>query len=363
MRGRSSRRLLGGLIAAVLAAGSAPCAIAASAGEPAAETAKLAVAVRPKKARRPGLRSPEYRRSWGLATVNAAPAVRSGASGRGVMIALVDCGLQDAQPELALNVSPLSVDLVPDRKAPSLNDRHGSYVAGPLGSAFNGEGLLGVAYNATLLSVRADFDGGYQGQCAFRRADLVRAVDYAVEKGARIIVLPLETRRPMGPAFEASLARAVEAGVVVVAAAGNEKADQPTWPARYAADPRFAGSVLAVGAVGYDGVMTAWSNRAGDARQAFVAAPGDRVITDCGVKLCYLVSGTSFATPYVAGALALVMETRPEMTGREAAELLLKSARDRGAPGADAVYGRGVLDIGRAVRSAVAAVKEPEAGG
>ena len=100
---------------------------------------------------------------------------RAGATGRGVTVALIDCGLQTAQPEVTANVSPLSTDVAGPRSQPEL-DRHADYVAGPLGSALNGRGLVGVAYNATLLSVRADFDGGWQGQCAFRPADIARLI-------------------------------------------------------------------------------------------------------------------------------------------------------------------------------------------
>lgn len=301
----------------------------------------------------PNHASAEYIRSWGLKVIHADAAYRAGATGRGVTVALIDCGLQTAQPEVTANVSPLSTDVAGPRRQPEL-DRHADYVAGPLGSALNGRGLVGVAYNATLLSVRADFDGGWQGQCAFRPADIARAVDYAVDHQARIIVMPLQATKPLGPAFEAALDRAARAGVVSVVAAGNGAAEQPAWPARYAVDPRFAGSVVVAGATRWDGEMTPWSNRAGPASRWFIAAPGQSVLTDCGRKTCRLVSGTSFAAPYVAGALALVMEGHPRLTGPEAAELLLQAARDAGDPGVDAVYGRGVLDVAPAFSKAAA---------
>jgi subtilisin family serine protease len=220
-------------------------------------------------------------------------------------------------------------------------------MAGPLASALNGRGMVGVAYNATILEVRADVDGGYEGRCAFRRADLARGVDYATEQRARIIVLPLQAQNPFGAAFEAALTRAVDSGAVVVVAAGNRRQDQPSWPARYAADPRYTGSIIVTGATGYSGEITPWTNRPGATRSHYIAAPGEWILSDCK-RLCALVSGTSFSATYVAGAIALMMEAHPELSGPEAAERVLSAARDAGAPGPDEVYGRGVLDLARA---------------
>lgn len=294
---------------------------------------------------KPRLTSGEYLRSWGLAMIDANAAYRVGATGRGVTVALIDCGLLEPQKELNRNLSPRSTDLLAGRQLVS-TDRHGSLVAGPLVSPLNGRGLLGVAYNATMLAIRADIDGGVQGECAFWPSDLGRAIDYAVAQNARVIVLPVQGRKPLGPAFEGALKRASDAGVVTIIAAGNRAGSEPTWPARYAADPRFGGAVVAVGATRPDGSLATWSNKAGAAQARYLVAPGERVVTDCGAKTCQLVSGTSFAAPYVAGALALVMEAYPGLSGIEAAEKLLSSARDVGSPGDDPTFGRGMLDLG-----------------
>ena len=305
---------------------------------------------------RPNPASAEYLRSWGLNAVNANPAYLAGATGRGVTIALVDCGLEQAVPELRRNVSSRSVDVLAGQRKTGLQERHAAYVAGPLGSALDGQGLVGVAYNATLLSVRADFDGGLNGECAFKPSDLARAIDYALAENAKVVVLPLQAKRPLGPTFEAALARAVSADVAVVIAAGNDAAADPSYPARYAADPRYAGSIVVVGASGSDGALAGWSNKAGRASPYFVSAPGEGVITDCGEKWCRRVSGTSVAAPYVGGALALILEARPDLGGKGAIARLLNGARDEGDPGVDATSGRGRLDIGAAF-SAIAPLR------
>src|SRR5438874_2505861 len=66
----------------------------------------------------PNVDSLEYKISWGLIAVNAEPAFRKGASGRGVTIALIDCGVEQSDPEFVVNLSSDSVDLNPDRKLP-----------------------------------------------------------------------------------------------------------------------------------------------------------------------------------------------------------------------------------------------------
>ena len=309
--------------------------------------AALAVALAPAGATAKGPRtnSAEYKKSWGLEAIGARAAYANGLTGKGVTVAIVDCGLNRAQRDLMRNVSKHSRDVVLDRTMP-VSDRHGSYVAGPLASALNGNGMVGVAYKATVLEVRADVDGGLDGRCAFKPSDLARAMDYADAQKARINILPIQGRKPMGEPFEAALERAARSGTVVVIAAGNRMGAEPTWPARYAVDPRFAGSIVVAGATGYRGAMTAWSNKAGMVKPYYIAAPGEWVLTDCLAK-CQLVSGTSFSTSYVAGAIALVMEAWPALTGPQAAEQILSGARDAGEPGADDIYGRGILDLGR----------------
>lgn len=295
---------------------------------------------------KPKVDSDEYRRSWGLTAIGAQAAFDAGWSGRGVTVAMVDCGLWHAQRELMRNVSANSTDVVLEKRRQPHLDQHASFVAGPLASALNGRGMVGVAYNATILSIRADVDGGLNGQCAFRTSDLARALDYAVQQHARIVMLPLQSEKPLGARFEAALERLRASGAVAVIAAGNQNRDQPSWPARYAEDPRFVGSVIVAGATSYYGVMTPWSNRAGASKRHFIAAPGEWILTDC-TKLCKLRSGTSFAIPYVAGALALLFEAHPQLSGPEGIERVLTAARDAGDPGPDDVYGRGVLDLAR----------------
>lgn len=296
----------------------------------------------------PRASSPEYIRSWGVRQVNPEPAFRAGYTGRGVTIAVIDTGLVWAQPEVAVQAIKASTDLIPERKKDSRLSRHGGELAGALSAALDGGGLVGVAYGANLLSIRADIDGSCLTECAFRTDDLARGMDYAVANGAKIIVLAVSGRHRLSPLFEAALQRASDAGAVIVVAAGNENADDPSWPARYAADPRFSRSVIAVGAATPALALAAWSNRAGATRQRYLAAPGEQLFAGCDEKVCQVVAGTSFAAPYVAGGLALLMEARPGLSPQDAADILLSAARRPGFGFSEAKFGQGFLDIGHA---------------
>src|SRR5690606_3021543 len=139
----------------------------------------------------------------------------------------------------------------------------------------------------------------------------------------------------------------VNAGVVFAVAAGNDTGANPEWPGRYASDSRFAGAVIVTGAHDAAQQIAEFSNRAGVSQNAFLSAPGVDLVVDCEGDGCWRVNGTSFASPAVAGALALLLEAFPNLSGRDAVDILLRTGREAGDPGTDVVYGRGLLDIGR----------------
>jgi hypothetical protein len=267
-----------------------------------------------------------------------------------VTVAVVDTGVDPAQPDLAGRLSSASTDIVAGRNTPFDTDRHGTRSAGIIASNFNGTGTIGVAYGSTILSIRADTASTNPdcAECIFGSANLARAIDYAVANGAKVINLSLGGEDPLGATFEAALARATAAGVVIAAASGNEGLADPGWPARYAVDPRYAGAVLAVGSVSRAGTMSSFSNRAGVAANGYIVAPGEEVVTDCDGTSCWRISGTSFATPHVSGALALLLQAFPNISGRDAVSILLRTAADLGTTGTDSTYGRGSLDLTRA---------------
>ena len=291
-----------------------------------------------------------------MANVRATSAWNAGATGAGINVGVIDSGIHFVQPDLAGRISTASTDVVPGRSTPDGPDNHGTFVSGVVAAGFNGFGTIGVAYESTIVSIRTDTPGECdddpEEDVCFSNANLIRAIDYAIAANARVVNMSLGGGGPMSAAFEAALQRAVNAGIVFAIAAGNE-GDKPTggnpeYPGRYAADPRFAGSIIVVGAHNSADVMAGFSNRAGVAANNYLSGPGVDVITGCDGTTCFRVNGTSFSSPAVAGALALLLQAFPNLTGRQAVEILLTTAREAGTTGTDAVYGRGLLDLTKA---------------
>ena len=149
--------------------------------------------------------------------------------------------------------------------------------------------------------------------------------------------------------IEAALTRAVAAGAVFTVAASNSGEANPATHALYAADSRYAGAFLAIGATGPDGAMASFSNRAGVTAQSYLTAPGLNVPANCGGSgNCESVSGTSFAAPHVAGGIAMLLQYFPRLSGCDAVSILVRTADDRGETGTDAVWGRGAMNLTRA---------------
>ncbi|WP_369831624.1 S8 family peptidase, partial [Brevundimonas sp. MYb46] len=312
----------------------------------------------------PSESSAEYQRNFGVVNTGAIAAWKTGATGRGITVSVVDSGIKLDHQDLAVNISSRSTDIISGRNQPHGPDSHGTGVSGVIAAAFNGYGTVGVAYNSTILSIRADVSDCEKPEdtVCFKGGDLARALDYAVQNGAKIINLSLGGEGPLGGAFEAALQRAINAGVVFAIASGNAAGANPEWPGRYASDPRFAGGIIVTGAHDNANQIADFSNRAGVSQTYFLSAPGVQIYTDCEGTSCWVANGTSFASPAVAGALALLLEAFPNLTGREAVEILLRTARDAGDQGDDIVYGRGLLDIAQAFQP-VGATSSPQATG
>ncbi|HWA61984.1 MAG TPA: S8 family peptidase [Caulobacteraceae bacterium] len=291
--------------------------------------------------------SAEFLRNRGLAAIHADVPFNKGWSGQGVTVAVIDTGADPNLLDLQGALSPDSTDILPGRNQPVGVDDHASLVSTVIAARYNGVGTVGVAYKSTILSIRADDTTGSScgTTCFFEDADTAAGLEYAIAHGAKVVNMSLGGDTPDSTAFVHALSDAVAAGLVVVASAGNDSATDPSWPARYASDPRFAGWVVAVGALNPTGSLASFSNQAGVSASGYIAAPGQNITAGCGTAGCFSVSGTSFSAPHVAGAVALLLQAFPNLTGRDAVNILFQTADDLGAPGVDSVYGHGALDL------------------
>ena len=290
--------------------------------------------------------TPEYRLSNAAVQHNALAAFVAGASGAGVTVGFIDSGIDQASAEFSGRISPLSRDVVSGRGIQDV-DGHGTSVAAVLGAARDNNFIEGIAPQSTLLVLRAEQDGTCP-KCSFYDNNIADGIDAAVAGHARVINISLGGTAA-SPTLNAAISRATAAGVLIVIAAGNESMAQPDAFALGGVDPTISnGAYIIAGAVDQYGALADFSNRAGSAQNIYLAALGVDVLSIGISGKRFLFSGTSYATPVIAGAAALLAGAFPNLTGRQIADLLLSSADDAGAPGTDDQFGRGILNIGRA---------------
>lgn len=284
------------------------------------------------------LTSAELRSHPALLTIGAQHAYRLGLSGKGTRIAIIDSGLDARHPDIAPNLLEQSIDIVPGRSSLHGASAHGLSMAILAAGAFNGQGSMGVAHGAGLLVIRADNAAACGKACEFRSAEIAAAIDYAVQQRAHIINLSLVGTQPPKPVVLKALRRAAAQELIIVVAGGNDKRyGRPSYPARYASAEGLAGLLVVAGHHDDQGLRPRNANGAKGVVDYFLRAPG---------------AASSHAAAYVSGALALLREACPAHSPRQLVQALLDGAREAGARGPDQDYGRGLLDVGGALRSA-----------
>lgn len=296
--------------------------------------------------------SGEYMRSNGAVAADANIAYASGATGAGVTAAVVDTGINNQSTEFSGRILAGSRDVAGSRSIMD-EDGHGTAVASILAAARNDSGIMGIAFDANLLILRADVPGscadktGDENSCRFSQSGIAAGIDAAIAAHAKVINISLGGSDAV-PIVRVALARAAAAGLATVIAAGNEEASDPSAFALMALDSNVLGSAIIAGSVDSSGQISSFSNQAGGAANIYLAAMGSAVLAPDNEGVMYRWSGTSMAAPLVSGAIALLAQAFPNLTGRQLVDLILSTARDAGAAGTDAVFGRGILDLSRA---------------
>jgi hypothetical protein len=297
--------------------------------------------------------------NFGLTNINAFAAYAAGATGQGVKVAVVDTGIDVDHPDLITNIDSASTDIVTGtrsavaaaiRRGMALDDviGHGTNVSGVIGALKNGVGTHGVAYQSSIVAIRADNRDSSCSTGCFTDADIAASIDHAVANGAKIINLSLGGAPPNTAVLETALQNAVNAGVIIVAASGNEGKSTPDAPASFAGTTAAKGLALAVGATDKDNAASVFHNRAGSSATFFLVAPGVDIVTTEKGGGTATVSGTSFSAPHVAGALALLLDLFPSLTPAQAVDLILRTATDLGSAGTDQIFGRGLVNLAEA---------------
>jgi len=218
-------------------------------------------------------------------------------------------------------------------------------------AANNGQGTVGIAYNATIMAIRADKPGSCASKTGCEFGNVAAGIRWAIDHGATVINLSMGGSAASGAEIQL-VKDAAAAGVVVVVAAGNDAEARPDAYGRSLAEAG-AGNVIIVGSVGKSGTISGFSNRAGGSSPYYLAALGQSVTVAETSSIydktgTFRINGTSFAAPQVSGAVALLKQAFPSLTAQQIVNRLLDSAQDVGAVGDDTTYGKGVLDIARA---------------
>ena len=296
--------------------------------------------------------TPEFRRNYGANEfMNALYALDSGHTGQGVTVAVVDDGVMNVNGELEGRIDQtLSRDFgyivaadgtrTKRNELGSMASDHGTAVANIIAARVNGGGAVGYAPSATIVALRvADWDEKTQGEILSHTDEAIR---YAADKGIKIVSSSLVGG---SASWTAATERLAATGGLLVNSTGNYGAPDPHNSQWITADNRKA--VLFVGALSpalnqYE--IEAYSNRAGSMKDRTVVAVGANVTTlvDGTVGV---FSGTSSAAPVVAGLAADILSKWPQLSGQQAGDVILKTAKDIGAPGPDEVFGMGLVDF------------------
>ena len=286
-----------------------------------------------------------------MGSVNWSPALtQTQGGGAGTIIGLLDSTVVN-DPDLANNIvysggyfNPLA--------------GHGTAVASLMVAAHDGRGLMGIAPNARVAAYNP-FDT--TGTASW--TDVTAGVVALKAQGASVINMSLGVsgstlHKDWNLLFAAPAVAATRGSTVYVVAAGNEgkaQLDNIAW--NWATDP----NLIVVGSVNPGSQISSFSNTPGTACllnlgicsesnrlwNRFIVAPGEAILVSDGNGGLVRRSGTSFAAPLVSGAIALLHDRWPWLTKHpdETVDIILRSAKDLGTPGADPVYGRGMLDV------------------
>ncbi len=284
---------------------------------------------------------------WGLDAIGAPKVWQQEYTGKGVVVAVIDSGVDYTHPDiddnLWFNESEIpgngidddnngfiddwrGWDFLDDDNDPRDTDPlggHGTHVAGIIAGENNYFGVTGVAPDAKIMAIRSL--GTFGGE----EDPITGGIRYAVDNGADVINLSLGSQGE-NPGISEAVRYANENGVVVVMASGNDglsaisgsqRFSQKVYPAQLASEVG-----LAVGAVEKNKAIADFSNRAGSTPQNYVVAPGKEVYSSLLSDRYEFSEGTSMAAPHIAGVAALILSANPNLNPAQVADLITSTA-------------------------------------
>ncbi|MFS0656431.1 S8 family peptidase [Bacillus sp. 179-C3.3 HS] len=270
---------------------------------------------------------------YGIKSIKAQKVHKRGYAGQNVKIAVLDSGIDAKHEDLHVTGG---VSFVPTESDPLVDPHeHGTHVAGTIAALDNKVGVVGVAPKASIYSVKvADQNGdGYYSW-------IVQGIQWAIENDMDVINISMGGANE-SEALKEAVDAAYEKGILIVASAGNAGSygslNTIDYPAKYS-------SVMAVASVDQRN-QRAFDSSVGE--EVEVSAPGVATLSTIPGNEYGYKSGTSMASPHVAGAAAVILSKHPNLTNEEVRDRLTKTATKLGEP---FYYGAGLVNIQKAAK-------------
>lgn len=262
---------------------------------------------------------------WGVNRIDAERAWEV-TRGAGIKVAVIDTGIDNLHHDIRPNFAG-GVSFVPGESFTDGNG-HGTHVAGIIGARQNGSGVVGVAPNCSLYSVKA-LDRTGSGQYSW----IISAILWCVRNGMDVINMSLGGNGHV-QALQNACDYAFQRNCLIVGAAGNNASQPVIYPARY-------DSVVCVSAVDSAGNIASFSARG---EQVDLCAPGVQILSTLPGNRYGKLSGTSMAAPHVSGTAALAFSSHRFTRAETIRKIMEQSADNMGVPGRDDLYGFGLVD-------------------
>jgi subtilisin family serine protease len=270
--------------------------------------------------------------TWNIEQVGATSSWEI-STGDSVSVGVIDTGIDLSHPDLKVNIKG-GYNAIYPWKSPNDDNGHGTHVAGIIAALNNSIGVVGVGPKIDLYAIKV-LNASGSGYLS----DVIEGLDWAVKNGMQVVNMSLGTDQDV-KSFHDAIKNAYNAGVTIVAAAGNS-GGAVTYPAAYS-------EVIAVSATDENNQIASWSSRG---PEVDLAAPGVNIYSTYKGSTYKTLSGTSMAAPHVTGAAALIIDKGKcgTCTPDKVRQRLQQTAIDLGDPGTDNLYGAGLVNVYKAL--------------
>lgn len=278
---------------------------------------------------------------WNINLVKAPGAWAKGYRGTGIKVAVLDTGVA-AHADLVISGG---ISFVPGVSSYNDGHGHGTHCCGVVGARNNAVGVVGVAPECALYAVKVLSDAG-----SGATSSIIAGMTWAKNNGMKVVSMSLGSLSGPSVAYTTAVSQLNAAGVTVVCAAGNSFQSAFPW----VNSPANSTGTVVVGAIDSASAIASFSSRGAQPGSAgwnpvTVVGPGVNVYATYKGNTYTTMSGTSMATPHVAGAAVLIKQRFPAYTPAQVKALLQKSATDLGPAGIDLTYGAGLINCEKAV--------------